>query len=85
MHYFKERGVDLEVVGVRYMEMHRGLAPGRIRTGPASFKGRISRTGGRSQCMPLRVYTYMSSETPTCEVPSNGVVDVSLLPLCSLY
>ena len=25
--------------------------------------------------------TYASSETPTCEVPSNGVVEISLLPV----
>ena len=24
--------------------------------------------------------TYTSSETPACEVPSNGVVEISLLP-----
>ena len=24
LYYFKERGVDLEVEGVRYIEMHRG-------------------------------------------------------------
>ena len=24
LYYFKERGVDPEVVGVRYIEMHRG-------------------------------------------------------------
>ena len=27
--------------------------------------------------------TYKSSETPTCEVPSNGVVEISLLPVCT--
>ena len=27
--------------------------------------------------------TYTSPETPTCEVPSNGVVEISLLPLCT--
>ena len=27
--------------------------------------------------------TYTSPETPTCEVPSNGVVDISLLPVCT--
>ena len=25
--------------------------------------------------------TYTSPETPTCEVPSNGVVEISLLPV----
>ena len=27
--------------------------------------------------------TYTSSETPTWEVPSNGVVEISLLPVCT--
>ena len=27
--------------------------------------------------------TYTSPETPTCEVPSNGVVEISLLPICT--
>ena len=26
---------------------------------------------------------YTSPETPTCEVPSNGVVEISLLPVCT--
>ena len=32
-HQLFERGVDLEVEGVRYIEMHRRA--GRVRTGPA--------------------------------------------------
>ena len=27
--------------------------------------------------------TFTSPETPTCEVPSNGVLEISLLPLCT--
>ena len=27
--------------------------------------------------------TYTSPETPTCEIPSNGVVEISLLPVCT--
>ena len=27
--------------------------------------------------------TYTSPETPTCEVPSNGVVEINLLPVCT--
>ena len=27
--------------------------------------------------------TYTSPETPTCKVPSNGVVVISLLPVCT--
>ena len=45
---------------------------GSIRTVPASLKG-------RSQCMSHRVRTRVRPETPTCEVPSNGVVEISLL------
>ena len=28
--------------------------------------------------------TYTSPETPTCEVPSNGVVEISLQPVCTV-
>ena len=28
-------------------------------------------------------YTYTTPETPTCEVPSNGIVEISLLPVCT--
>ena len=27
--------------------------------------------------------TFTSPETPTCEIPSNGVVEISLLPVCN--
>ena len=27
--------------------------------------------------------TFTSPDTPTCEVPSNGVVEISLLPVCT--
>ena len=33
--------------------------------------------------MPRRVYTHTSPETPTCEVPSNGFVEIMLLPVCT--
>ena len=46
-HQLYERGVDLEVEGVRYIEMHRGPA--------AYLLGPRSRTRRRSQCMPRRV------------------------------
>ena len=26
---------------------------------------------------------YTSPETPTCEVPSNGIVEISLMPVCT--
>ena len=81
-HQLYERGVDLEVEGVRYIEMHRG--PAAYVLGPASFKYMSSRDielyRNRSQCMPRRVRIYTSPETPTCEIPSNGVVEISLLP-----
>ena len=28
--------------------------------------------------------TFTSPETPTCEVPSNGVVEINLLPDCTV-
>ena len=28
-------------------------------------------------------YRYTSPKTPTCEVPSYGVVEISLLPVCT--
>ena len=33
--------------------------------------------------MPRRIRICTSPETPTCEVPSNGVVEISLLPVCT--
>ena len=27
--------------------------------------------------------TYTSPETPTCEIPSNGVIEISLMPVCT--
>ena len=29
------------------------------------------------------IYVYTSAGTPTCEVPSNCVVQISLLPVCT--
>ena len=53
-HQRYERGVDLEVEGVRYIEMH--CRPAAYVLGPrASFKGQRSRTIRRSQCMPRRL------------------------------
>ena len=45
------RGVDLEVEGVRYIEMQRGP-----HTRPASFKGRRSRTKRLSQCVLVKIW-----------------------------
>ena len=34
--------------------------------------------------MSRRVRIRTSPETPTCEVPSNGIVEISLLPVCTV-
>ena len=76
-HQLYERGVDLEVEGVRYiLEMHRG--PAAYALGPPPSRSRDLR---RSHCMPRRLRIYTSPKTPTCEVPSNGVVEISLMPV----
>ena len=82
-HQLYERGVDLEVEGVRYIEMHRG--PAAYVLGPPSLlQGAETRTRRRSQCMPHRVdYVYESRECHV-EVPSNGFVEISLLPVCTV-
>ena len=49
-HQLYERGVDLEVEGVRYIEMHRG--PAAYVLGPPEPR---SRTRRRSHCMPRRL------------------------------
>ena len=69
---------------MRYIEMHRGPAA-YVLDPPPSRGGDLELEGGSSQCMPRRVeYSkYTSPETPTCEVPSNGVVEISLLPACT--
>ena len=53
LYDFKGRGVDFEVEGMRYIEMHRG--PHMCYYRPASFKGRRSRTRGRSQCVLVKI------------------------------
>ena len=68
-----ERRVDLEVEGVRYIEMHFG--PAAYVLGPPPSRGRdLELEGGVNACHVEYVY---ESETPTCEVPSNGVVEIS--------
>ena len=67
-------GVDLEVEGVRYIEMHRG--PAAYVLGPPPSRSRdLELEGG------VIAYQYTSPKTPTCGVPSNGVVEISLLPV----
>ena len=67
-----QRGVDLEVEGVRYIEMHRG--PATYVLGPPPSRGRdLELEGGVNACHVEYVYES-SPKTPTFEVPSNGVV-----------
>ena len=74
-----ERGVDLEVEGVCYIEMHRG--PTAYVLGPPPSRGRdLELEGGVNACHVKNVYDRTSPETPTCEVPSNGVVEKSACP-----
>ena len=69
---------------MRYIEMHRG--PAAYVLGPLPSRGRdLELEGGRSQYMPRRVRIRCTSpETLTCEEPSNGVVEISLLPVCTV-
>ena len=78
---YPARGVYLEVEGVRYIEMHRGPAA-YVLGPPPSRGGYLELEGGANACHG-RSSTYMSLETPTYEVPSNGVVEISLLPVCT--
>ena len=54
-HQLYERGVDLEVEGVRYIELHRGLAAYILGPSPSRGGDWRSRTRRRSQCMPRRL------------------------------
>ena len=58
-HQLYERGVDLDVEGVRYIEMHRG--PAAYVLGPPPSRGRdLELEGGVNAC---HVDTYTSPET----------------------
>ena len=61
---------------MRYIEMHRG--PAAYILGPPPLRGRDLELEGGVNATSI---TFMSPETPTCEVPSNGVVEISLLPV----
>ena len=64
---------------MRYIEMHRW--PAAYVLGPPPSRGRdLELKGGVNACH-VASSTYTSLETPTCEVPSNGVVEISLLPV----
>ena len=61
---------------MRYIEMHRG--PAAYVLGPPPSRGRDLELEGRVNSCHVE-YVYESSpETPTCEEPSNGVVEISL-------
>ena len=80
-HQLYECGVDLEVEGVRYIEMHCG--PAAYVLGPPLSRGRDLELEGRVNACHVE-YVYTSPKTLTCEVPSNGVVEISLLPVCTV-
>ena len=62
--------------------MHCGLAAYVL--GPPPSRGRdLELEGGVNACHFEYVYDRTSPETPTCEVPSNGIVQISLLPVCT--
>ena len=60
--------------------MHRGPAAYVLDPPPSRCRD-LELEGGVNAC---HVSTYTSPETPTCEVPSNGVVEISLLPVCTV-
>ena len=64
---------------MRYIEMH--CWPAAYILGPPPSRGRDLELEGRDKA--CHVDTYTSPETPTCEVPSNGVIEISLLPVCT--
>ena len=61
---------------MRYIQMH--LGPAAYVLGPPPSRGGDLEIEGR-----VNASTYASHETPTCEVPSNGVVEITLLPVCT--
>ena len=65
---------------MRYIEMHRG--PAAYVLGPPPSRSRdLELEGGVIVCHVDYVYESSSPKTPTCKVPSNGVVEISLLPV----
>ena len=65
---------------MRYIEMYRG--PAAYILGPPPSRSRdLELEGGVIACYVDYVYESSSPKTPTCEVPSNGVVEISLLPV----
>ena len=65
---------------MRYIEMHRG--PAAYILGPPLSRSRdLELEGGVIACHVDYVFEISGPKTPTCEVPSNGVVEISLLPV----
>ena len=64
---------------MRYIEMHRG--PAAYVLGPSPSRSRDLELEGGLESLHATSITYTSPKTPTCEVPSNGVVEISLLPV----
>ena len=59
--------------------MHR--RPATYVLGPPPSRSRdLELEGGVIACHVDYIYESSSPKTPTCEVPSNGVVEISLLP-----
>ena len=64
---------------MRYIEMHRGPAA-YVLSPPPSRSRDLELEGGVIACHVDYVNDPQDS-IPTCEVPSNGVVEISLLPV----
>ena len=56
---------------MRYIEMHFG--PAAYVLGPPPSRGRDHELEGGVNACHVASSTFTSPETPTCEVPSNGV------------
>ena len=65
---------------MRYIEMHRGPAAYVLGLPPSRSRD-LELEGGVIACHVDYVYEPQEAKTPTCEVPSNGVVEISLLPV----
>ena len=66
---------------MRYIEMHR--RPAAYILGLPPSRDRDLELEGGVNAYHVEYSTYTSPETPMCEVPCNGVVEISLLPVCT--